>query len=659
MSVVQIPNLGSAVALNGTEQLEGVQAGTSVKLTVAQIGSYITAQYPPPGVSSIATSAPITGGTITTAGTVGLAAAGVTNTYLAAMAGRTVKANTTANPAEPSDVSVSALLDTIGDDRGSVLYRGASSWNALAPGTAGYVLKTDGASTDPYWATSGTPSFGNIYPNYIFAGDPVSGNTGGGGEPPEFRLMSATDLPQLERDGSRRYSRWLTDVALDHGRSFEWYRNQGSPYDDTVAFIRALKEETVLVIDRGTIYLSDTIGQENELTNCNVVSLLGDEPVTFVMLSDTRPIFDFASQKNCRFWGKFRIVYPTPAVSTCKSIHINTANNIYFEDLTITNAGIGLYHTAGDNIRFGKLHIENPTGVGMTLLNGANLKIDNELKITGGAAVGLSIPSTWDGGLMANRVIITGCQEEGMTYASAGVLDQITDLRVSNNGLSASGTKAGVSITAAARNLKVLGGEIGQDAAGSGVTQLYGVRVAAGADRIAIGASLIGNTTPYLNSSTGNVVLSGLMPAGVSTVAYTPVIAFTPGINFATPGDVVWSAVTATGNYIKIGQMVWLDINITATPTFTTATGNLEITHPFTALGTSGMTSALACSLTNANVNWGVQTDIYGRIATGTNIIRLGTGRSAGSAGLIVATTNIASGTSISFHLNGTIAVTA
>ena len=151
MSVVQIPNLGAAIALNGTEQLEGVQAGTSVKLTVAQLGAYITAQYPPPGVSSVATSAPITGGTITTTGTIGLAGAGVTNAYLATMSAGTVKANVTGGSAQPTDATPSAVLDLIGTTRGSVLYRGASSWSALSPGTAGYVLGTNGLGTDPLW----------------------------------------------------------------------------------------------------------------------------------------------------------------------------------------------------------------------------------------------------------------------------------------------------------------------------------------------------------------------------------------------------------------------------------------------------------------------------------------------------------------------------
>lgn len=39
-SAVQIPNLTAAVALNGQEQLEAVQAGSSVRVTVQQIANY-------------------------------------------------------------------------------------------------------------------------------------------------------------------------------------------------------------------------------------------------------------------------------------------------------------------------------------------------------------------------------------------------------------------------------------------------------------------------------------------------------------------------------------------------------------------------------------------------------------------------------------------
>ena len=48
MSNSQIPNLTPATSLNGTEQLEAVQSGSSVRITTAQIGAYINTQYPPP-----------------------------------------------------------------------------------------------------------------------------------------------------------------------------------------------------------------------------------------------------------------------------------------------------------------------------------------------------------------------------------------------------------------------------------------------------------------------------------------------------------------------------------------------------------------------------------------------------------------------------------
>jgi hypothetical protein len=151
LSSIQIPNLSPAVALNGTEQLEGVQSGSSVRLTVAQLGDYIITVYPLPSVTSVATSSPVTGGTITTTGTIGLEAAGVTNVYLAAMTANTVKANVAGSPASPVDASTSAVLDFISTTRGSILYRNASAWVALTPGAAGYILSSNGAGSDPLW----------------------------------------------------------------------------------------------------------------------------------------------------------------------------------------------------------------------------------------------------------------------------------------------------------------------------------------------------------------------------------------------------------------------------------------------------------------------------------------------------------------------------
>jgi len=57
--------------------------------------------------------------------------------------------------------TVSAFLDSeFSSTQGSVLYRGASAWAALAPGTSGYVLVTGGAGANPSWqsVTSGSVS---------------------------------------------------------------------------------------------------------------------------------------------------------------------------------------------------------------------------------------------------------------------------------------------------------------------------------------------------------------------------------------------------------------------------------------------------------------------------------------------------------------------
>ena len=51
-------------------------------------------------------------------------------------------------------VTGSAMLDAqFGSTQGMTLYRGASGWAALGPGTSGQFLKTQGAAANPIWAT--------------------------------------------------------------------------------------------------------------------------------------------------------------------------------------------------------------------------------------------------------------------------------------------------------------------------------------------------------------------------------------------------------------------------------------------------------------------------------------------------------------------------
>lgn len=57
-------------------------------------------------------------------------------------------------PAEfiPITEATNALLDDISAVQGSVLYRGSTVWEALAPGTANEYLQTQGAAANPAWA---------------------------------------------------------------------------------------------------------------------------------------------------------------------------------------------------------------------------------------------------------------------------------------------------------------------------------------------------------------------------------------------------------------------------------------------------------------------------------------------------------------------------
>jgi hypothetical protein len=56
-------------------------------------------------------------------------------------------------PTTLSDFLDYVLLTT---ERGTLLYRGGAGWIALAPGTSGYFLKTQGTGADPVWAVGGS-----------------------------------------------------------------------------------------------------------------------------------------------------------------------------------------------------------------------------------------------------------------------------------------------------------------------------------------------------------------------------------------------------------------------------------------------------------------------------------------------------------------------
>jgi hypothetical protein len=189
MSVSQIPNLTPATSLNGSEQLEAVQSGSSVRITTAQIGSYVgSTYYPSTGIYSVTANAPITASTVTGNVTISLPTQSITNAYLSTMANGTIKGNLSGSSATPSDVTPSAILDTFGTQTGSILYRGASNWQALTSGTNGQLLIATGTNSAPAWQTLSVSS-GQIAPTGVTAG-----TYGSASSVPQFTVLASGQL---------------------------------------------------------------------------------------------------------------------------------------------------------------------------------------------------------------------------------------------------------------------------------------------------------------------------------------------------------------------------------------------------------------------------------------------------------------------------------
>ena len=206
MSNIPITNLPQAVSITGSEEIPAVQSNSSVRVTAQQIADLNTNTGT---VTQIDTTAPITGGPITTSGTIALASQGVTNAYLALMPAYTLKGNDTGASAVAQDLTATQALGVLGigsianntllgnisgstanptantlssyidsaisSTQGSLLYRNASSWVALAPDTVGKVLSTNGSGANPSWLTiAGTGTVTSVGTGTGLTGGPIT-----------------------------------------------------------------------------------------------------------------------------------------------------------------------------------------------------------------------------------------------------------------------------------------------------------------------------------------------------------------------------------------------------------------------------------------------------------------------------------------------------
>jgi hypothetical protein len=106
-----------------------------------------------------------------------IAAGAVTLAKMANLGNQLLIGRNTAASGVPEAISISQVLDWISSTQGAVLYRGASAWVALAPGTNGDVLTTHGASANPTWTT--VTGGGGMTNPMTTLGDIITGGTSG------------------------------------------------------------------------------------------------------------------------------------------------------------------------------------------------------------------------------------------------------------------------------------------------------------------------------------------------------------------------------------------------------------------------------------------------------------------------------------------------
>lgn len=198
------------------------------------------------------------------------------NYIMPAIADDRVLANISGSAAAPSANTLSAIIDAcIGGTQGNILYRDASSWVTLAPGTSGQFLKTQGAGANPLWDTvagAGTPGGADTQVQYN-DGSSFGGDAG-------FTYNETTNIATL-----------VGGLALGAGASISWNSAAAEIVESSGAILfKDGGTENVRINDAGRVLAnySSALSTSGLLPRLQIASSSpgGDNSITYAVFGD-------------------------------------------------------------------------------------------------------------------------------------------------------------------------------------------------------------------------------------------------------------------------------------------------------------------------------------------------------------------------------------
>jgi hypothetical protein len=207
-------------------------------------------------VTSVATGSGLTGGPITTTGTVALAT----------IASDRIFANISGGSAVPSANTLTAILDHIlGTTQGAVIYRNATTWTVITPGTSGQVLTTGGAAANVSWAD--VPASAAIPNNRVLAN--VSG---GVATPSATTITNLLDALIGSTRGTIIYRTNSGWVGLAAGTSGQYLKTAGTSGDPSWSTNQGDKLSITSPAAQDTLYYNSSSGKFENVRPKYIVS---------------------------------------------------------------------------------------------------------------------------------------------------------------------------------------------------------------------------------------------------------------------------------------------------------------------------------------------------------------------------------------------------